>query len=236
VSALIATEESISGAFAGPLPAVTVTGTDGPELLKTARFPPFVPSICSVTSELEPVGSLVLVSEKEAVGSRRNNENVSGSEPLVGAFVVASTRNVIVEPKVMRCWSSLKKEALLSITVLGSVPVTDPVVEAEPIVPLVMKSEIEMVFVCVPPPAMKSNVSAACVPAKLDVLVVKSKSESARAGESMPIAKKTHRTPRQKRPALHVRSFMVHIPDVFLIVLGVCEYDLRWKSILTLSQ
>jgi hypothetical protein len=90
VSAPSAVGVSISGVCVG-FTAVTVTGTDGPAPLYTPRLPPFVPSICTVVSESDPVGSLVLVSEYDAVGSSKNNENVSGSEPPVGAWVVKST-------------------------------------------------------------------------------------------------------------------------------------------------
>ena len=89
VSALTAEAASISGAAAEGGTAETVISGELP--LKTARFPPGVPSICSVRSESAPLGSLVLVKEEVADGSSRNNENVSFNDPPVGAFVDAST-------------------------------------------------------------------------------------------------------------------------------------------------
>ena len=55
------------------------------------RMPVEEPSTCAVSSESEPVGSVVVISEVNAVESRRNKENVSGNDPVLGAFAVKST-------------------------------------------------------------------------------------------------------------------------------------------------
>jgi hypothetical protein len=74
----------------------------------------------------------------------------------------------------MPCCSSLKKEELLSVMVPGSAPVIDPDDELGPKVPSVVKSKIEALFDCVPPPAIKSNVSVEPVPSRLEVLMLTS--------------------------------------------------------------
>ena len=88
----------------------------------------------------------MLVNEDDAVGSRRNSENVSFKEPDVGAFVVASSRNEIVDPSVTPCCSSLKNDGVLSEAVLWIDPVTDPDDDEDVIRPFVEKFEIETVF------------------------------------------------------------------------------------------
>jgi hypothetical protein len=82
---------------------------------------------------------------------------------------------VIVDPKLIPCCNSLKKEALLRVAIPGSEPVTEPeFTPPDTKVPFVEKSEIDTIFDCVPPPAMKSKVRVAPVPERLDVLIVTS--------------------------------------------------------------
>jgi hypothetical protein len=79
-----------------------------------------------------------------------------------------------VDPSVTPCCSSLKKEAVLSDTDPGSEPVTEPEEELGPNAPSDENAEIDTLFVCVPPPAMRSNASVAPVPASADVSSVMS--------------------------------------------------------------
>jgi hypothetical protein len=91
VSAPSAVDELISGAEVAAVTAVAVASSAGEEPLNTARLPDEEPSICSVNSESAPLGSAVPVSEYDAVGSRRNSENVSGKDSPLGALLVASS-------------------------------------------------------------------------------------------------------------------------------------------------
>jgi len=106
------------------------------------------------------------------------NEKVSGSSLPTGALVVASNWNEMIDPSPNPCKLSLKKlvpPTVLSVTLPGSEPVTDPLFgPATPRVPSVEKSEKVRLLFCVPPPATKSKASVAPVPVRLEVLIVTS--------------------------------------------------------------
>jgi hypothetical protein len=112
---------------------------------------------------------LLSTREKEVAGSRRKSEKLSGW-PLA-KFVVKSTTNAMVFPKVILCSNSPNPTVSLIVVRPGSVPLTSPVVAAVPRTPSVTKLVIVVLLLPAPSKSKRSKARNALVPDKAEVLI-----------------------------------------------------------------